>query len=222
MAQPDRERLQMLNRGAQGVGWWKAYRNELAGTYLDYVGYESGAIFIRQYPGAVVPGLLQTPEYAEAITEPDLSNTPKSAIVGLRLHRQAELERRASPPRRYFILDECVIRRHVGIKRDRAIMPNQLLHIAELANGNEDITVRVVPFTAGAHIGLTGPFTLLEFEGGLPDLLYLDSGKGERASFTVSEPEVAEYADQFEVLLDYALPEPESLELLRAAAEEMS
>lgn len=156
------------------------------------------------------------------MTEPDLSDTPKRAVVSLRIHRQAELERRSNPPRRYFILDEGVIRRHVGINKDRAIMPNQLLHIADTANGNENITVRVIPFTAGAHVGLTGPFTLLEFEGGLPDLLYLDCGKGERASITASDPGVAEYADQFEVLVDFALPEPESLELLRAAAEEMS
>ena len=101
-------------------------------------------------------------------------------------------------------------------------MPNQLLYIADMASGDEFITVRVIPFTADAHVGLTGPFTLLEFEGGLPDLVYLDSGKGERASITAGDPDVAEYADQFEVLLDYALSEAESLDMLRTAAEEMS
>jgi hypothetical protein len=221
-SQPERERLQTLNQGARGVGWWNAYRNRVADPYLDYVGYETGAIFIRQYVGAAIPGLLQTQEYAEAMTEPDLSGTSKRDVVSLRIHRQTELERRSSPPRRYFILDEGVIRRHVGINKDRTIMPNQLLYIADKVSGNEDITVRVIPFTADAHIGLTGPFTLLEFEGGLPDLLYLDSGKGERASSTVSDPDVAEYADQFEALVVCALSEPESLELLRVAAEEMS
>ena len=222
-AQAERARLHTLNQAAWGLGWWNAYKNEVAIPYLEYVGYEAGAVFIRQYPGTVIPGLLQTSEYADAITEPALQDEgPARSVVSLRLQRQLELGRRSVPPRRYFILDEGVIRRRVGIKRDPAIMPNQLRSIADVAETDENTTIRVIPFTADAHIGLTGPFTLLEFDGGLPDQLYLDTGQGERARMSSGSPEVAEYADRFELLLDYALPESESPQFLRAAADEMS
>ena len=222
-AQAERERLRALNQGAWGVGWWNAYKNEIDAPYLDYVGYEAGAVFIRQYPGTVVPGLLQTPEYADAITEPAVKDEgPARSVVSLRLQRQLELGRREGPPRRYFILDEGVIRRRVGINRDLSIMPSQLRSIADVAESDGNTTIRVIPFDADAHIGLTGPFTLLEFDGGLPDLLYIDTGQGERARLSSSDPEVAEHADRFEQLLEYALPESESPQFLRAAADEMA
>ena len=65
-----------------------------------------------------------------------------------------------------------MIRRHVGIERNRAIMPNQLRNIADRAERDHLITVRVIPFKAGAHPGLMDPFTLFEFEAGLPDILF--------------------------------------------------
>jgi transcriptional regulator with XRE-family HTH domain len=139
----------------------------------------------------------------------------------LRLQRQAELARRSTPPRQYYVIDEAVIRRHVGIKLDPAIMPDQLTHIADRAQHEELLTIRVIPFAAGAHSGLAGPFTLLEFEGAMPDLLYLDSGR-EASLITGSDPRIGQYADDFEVLLESALPATESIELIRRAAEDLS
>lgn len=216
----ERNRLQALSRGAKGSGWWNAYRNEIPLPYLSYAGYEAGAIFIRQFPGTVVPGLLQITEYADSLTAPMVEH--RQAVVNFRMQRQSELLHRANPPHQYYVIDESVTRRHVGIEIDPAIMPNQLSYIADIADGNELITVRVIPFKAGAHPGLTGPFTLLEFDGGLPDLLYLDTGRGELATITGNDPEVAECADKFESLLDFALTESESLELIRSVAEEIS
>jgi transcriptional regulator with XRE-family HTH domain len=220
-SEAERERLHGLNRGAGAAGWWDAYRSEVPGPYLDYVGYEAGTVFLRQFPGTVVPGLLQTPEYAEALTSFSVDPVQVGAVVDVRLHRQSELQRRSRPPQQYYVLDESVIRRHVGTDRDRGIMPNQLRYIADTAAGNESITVRVIPFNAGVHAGLSGPFTLLEFDDSLSDLLYLDTGRGELATLTGNDPDVAEYADKFESLLDFALPEDQSLELIRSAAEEM-
>ena len=221
MDQPERERLQALNRGARSVGWWNAYRNDAPEPYLNYVSYEAGAVFIRQFPAAFVPGLLQTPEYAEALTRAAVEPEEVNTVVALRLQRQSELARRSRPPRRYFILDECVLRRQIGMINDPAVMPGQLNYIAEAALASELITVRVIPFANGAHAGQAGPFTLLEFDGGLSDLLYLDPGEGERAIMTFNDSDVAEYAVRFEKLVDFALPESESLELIRTIAEEM-
>jgi transcriptional regulator with XRE-family HTH domain len=220
-SEAERERLHKLNRGARGAGWWDAYRAEIPGPYLDYVGYEAGTVFIRQFPGTVVPGLLQTAEYAEALTTSAVDPIQVGSVVNVRLQRQSELMRRSSPPRQYFVLDESVIRRHVGIDRDPGIMPNQLRYIADAATGRKAVTIRVIPFNVGVHAGLSGPFTLLEFDGGVSDLLYLDTGRGELATLTGNDPDVAEYADKFESLLDFALPEDRSLELIRNVAEEM-
>ena len=221
-SESNRERLQALNRGARERGWWDAYRDDVSATYLNYVGYEAGAAFIRQFQGGVVPGLLQTADYAQELTVGTADPLKVAPVVRLRLQRQKELAQRTVPPRQYYVVDEAVIRRHIGIEKDPAIMPNQLRHLADQAEGDELITVRVIPFKAGAHAGLLGPFTLLEFDGGLPDVLYLDAGREAIAMMSGNDPQVAEYADDFETLLEHALSADESIELIRSAAEDMS
>jgi transcriptional regulator with XRE-family HTH domain len=218
-----RERLHLLNKGARAAGWWDKYRDDVAPTYLSYVGFEAGAAFIRQFQSLFVPGLLQTAEYAEAVTINSVDAVRVGAIVGLRLQRQEELAQRDPRPRQYYVVDEAVIRRHVGIAKSPDIMPDQLRHLADKAEHDGLVTVRVIPFEAGAHRGLYGPFTLLEFDGGLPDLLYNDAGRGEFASMVMGDDSrVAEYRDDFELLLEDALSADKSINLIRSAAEEMS
>ena len=218
-----REQLQSLNRGARERAWWDSYRDDVSPTYLNYVGLEAGAAFIRQFQLGFIPGLLQTEEYARAVTVVGSVAPGKvDQVVGLRLRRQAELARRSAPPRQYIVIDEGVIRRHIGTKKDRTIMPNQLRSIADKAERDELVTVRVIPFGTGAHPGLFGPFTLLEFEGGLPDVLYLDAGRGAFTVILGGDPQVAEYADDFENLLEDALPADKSLEFIRGVADEMA
>ena len=89
-----RERLQLLNRGARERGWWDKYREDVSTTYLNYVGFEAGAAFIRQFESGFLPGLLQTAEYAEAVTVNSVNAVRVAAIVGLRLQRQSELAQR--------------------------------------------------------------------------------------------------------------------------------
>lgn len=217
-----RDRLRALNRGAREQRWWDAYRDDIDPTYLTYVGYEAGATFIRQFQPEFVPGLLQMPEYAEELTANSVDAIKVAPVVRLRLQRQSELAQRSAPPRQYYVIDEAVLRRHIGIHRDPAIMPNQLRHIADGAQGEGLITVRVIPFRSGAHIGMAGPFTLLEFDGTMPDLLYLDSGREPTSLVAGNDPQIAQFADDFEVLLESALPADESIEFIRAAAEGLS
>lgn len=217
-----RERLHALNRGAKQPGWWDSYKDVASPDYLSYVGFEAGAAFIRQFQIGVVPGLLQTAEYAKVVTAVvEVHPDEVGPLVNLRMQRQSELANRSVPPRLYFVLDEGVIRRHVGIKRNRAIMPNQLRSIADQAERDNRLTVRVIPFEAGAHPGLIDPFTLLEFEAGLPDILFLDLN---RSAVMVSggDPRVAGYAEDFEELLEDALSAEESIKLVRSVAEDMS
>ena len=215
------DRLHALNHGARERGWWNDYREDITPTNLNYVGYEVGAAVIRQFQGSVVPGLLQTPDYAEALTVYGVEPLKVASVVRLRLERQRYLARRSTPPQQHYVLDEAVIRRHIGIQTDPVIMPNQLLHVAELAEHNEYIDVRIIPFKTGAHAALSGPFTLLEFTGGLPDILYLDAGR-EAIVMTPSNREVAVYADSFASLLGDAISAADSIAFLRNTAEEMS
>jgi len=187
------------------------------------VGFEAGAAFIRQFESGFVPGTMQTPAYAEAITEYSVNSARVKPIVELRLQRQSELAQRSPQPRRYYVVDEAVIRRHVGISKDPAIMPDQLRYMADKAEREDLVTVRVMPFEAGAHRGLSGPFTLLEFDGGLPDVLYIDAGREAFLNITSgNDSRVAEYRDDFETLLEDTLAADKSIELIRSVAEEMS
>ena len=103
---------------------------------------------------ALSPACCRPPEYAEVATLIGPVNPGKvQSFVGLRLRRQSELSKRSSPPRQYFVLDEAVIRRHVGITRNRSIMPDQLRFAADRAEQADLVTVRVIPFDAGAHPG---------------------------------------------------------------------
>jgi transcriptional regulator with XRE-family HTH domain len=218
-----RERLQNLNRNARAGAWWDKYREDVAPTYLSYVGFEAGAAFIREFEFSFLPGLLQTRDYTEAVTVNSVDAVRVGVMVGLRLQRQKELAQRKSPPRQYYVVDEAVIRRHVGISKSPDIMPTQLRAIADKAEQDDLVTFRVIPFRAGAHRGLYGPFTLLEFDGGLPDVLYIDTGQGEYASLVMGDdPRVSEFRDSFELLLEDALPADKSIDLIRSVAEEMS
>jgi transcriptional regulator with XRE-family HTH domain len=222
-----RERLHALNRDAKEPGWWDEYKEYVSPGYLRYVGYEAGAALIRQFQMSFIPGLLQTAEYSEVVTrigpvDPEADQEKIRAHVEFRLRRQAELRRRSAPPRQYFVLDEAVIRRHIGIGTDQAIMPDQLRSVADRAERDELVTVRVIPFSAGAHPGLIAPFTLLEFEAGLPDILFFDADQAEPISIGGDDPKVADHAENFQNLEEIALSAAESIKLIRSAAEDMS
>ena len=218
-----REQLQALNRGTRERAFWNKYRDDIEPIYLNYVGLEAGAAFIRTVESSYVPGLLQTAAYAEALTRNWAGTVKVASVVGLRLERQAELAKRSDKPRQYYVIDEAVIRRHIGVSTDPAIMPDQLRSLADKAEAGELITVRVMPFTVGAHLGLSGPFTLLEFDGGLADYLYMDAGRTEYANLIAGDdPRVWQCRDEFEELVQRALPADKSIELIRTAAESMS
>jgi transcriptional regulator with XRE-family HTH domain len=220
-SQAREERLQALARGAREPAWWNVYRGDVEDSYLNYVGYEAGTSFIRQFTSVFVPGLLQTPEYAQVLAVGSLGPVEVTQVAKLRVQRQDMMTQRDEPPWRFYIVDEAVIRRHIGVRKDPAIMPNQLRHIAETVEDNERITIRVIPFSKGAHLGMYGPFTVLEFDGALPDVLFLEGGRTPSVTSVGDDTRIAEYRDAFETLLDEALTESESLDLIRAVAEEL-
>jgi transcriptional regulator with XRE-family HTH domain len=211
------------HRGAYERAWWDSYAGQVNPAYLEYVGYEAGAVSIRQFQLSLVPGLLQTPPYAEVVTSVNAADARwVTPVTELRFGRQSHLASRSEPPRQLFVIDEAVIRRHVGIRQDPAIMPDQLRSIARRAEQDALVTVRVIPFSAGAHPGIFGPFTLLGFGDGLPDILYRDPGRGTFELAGGDHPQVSEHSADFESLLESALTADESIQLVRTVAEQMS
>ena len=96
--------------GSRERGWWDAYKEDVSPQYLNYVGFEAGAAFIRQFQIGVIPGLLQTAEYAEVVTTVGpLDRSKAQPNIAFRQRRQLELRQRSAPPRQYHVLDEGVI-----------------------------------------------------------------------------------------------------------------
>jgi len=176
-----------------------AYDDVLSKEALKLQRYEKAASIIRQYQPTLMPGLLQTREYAEAllriIASPDDSERAIQRRVEARLERQELLELN-DPPEMFFILDEAVVRRNIGHEAGRAVMRPQIEHLKKV-NELPRVTIQIVPFAVGAYKAMRGPFVLLEFaEASLNDLLYLESPTGEYVA--QEEPsETRPYLEQF-------------------------
>ncbi|MER6142243.1 helix-turn-helix transcriptional regulator [Streptomyces sparsogenes] len=142
-------------------GWWYAYRDLLPPAYRDFISLESEASAASTLETTVVPGLLQTPDYARAVTRaalPDLPPPQVDTLVEVRIARQSVL-RGARPLRLHAVLDEAVLRREVG---GPGVMAAQLRHLAEVA-ALPQVRLQVLPFSAGMPIGITGPFIIFSF-----------------------------------------------------------
>jgi transcriptional regulator with XRE-family HTH domain len=168
-----REALRDLARSASAHGWWHDYSDVLPSWFEAYVGLEEAATGIRAYEIQFVPGLLQTEDYARAVTLLGHHGAPAAEIeqrVGLRMARQVLL----SEPRSvhlWAVLDEAVLRRPAGRP---GVMRRQLQHLLEAAE-RPNVTIQVIPFAAGAHAAAGGPFSILRFaDRDLPDVVFLE------------------------------------------------
>jgi transcriptional regulator with XRE-family HTH domain len=174
-----REKLITLARQGRERGWWHPYREMLSERYTTYIGLEAEAASVLTFQSGMVPGLLQTPDYATAVIHGgahELDPPEVEARVAVRRVRQELLTRSDDPVRLVAVLDEAVLHRNVGGDQ---VMDEQLAQMHELAELPR-VTVQVVPFAVGAHSGLGGPFTLLEFpEPQDPDAAYVENIAGE-------------------------------------------
>jgi transcriptional regulator with XRE-family HTH domain len=176
------------------------YRNDFSAETLRYWGYELSATIIRQVGTLLVPGLLQTEEYARALLEGwgfDADRINK--IWDARSERQ-ELLDRTDAWKAFFILDEAVVRRSVGGKK---VMRLQLERLVEL-NSRGQVTIQIIPFDAGSYSAMRGPFTYLEFaEPDDPDVLYIENPLGD--SVFRDDPDVTgQYLEDFLGLENFA------------------
>ncbi|MFG2788381.1 helix-turn-helix domain-containing protein [Streptomyces sp. NPDC048419] len=166
-----------LAERANEPGWWHMYRDVLPNWFSGYVSLETGARTLRTYEPHYVTGLLQTPRYARAVLRGGLPNGSEEELdrrVDVRLRRQSLLEKQDAPTL-WAVLEEAVLHRVVGGPEVMREQIDRLLEVSDL----EHVSVDVVPFAAGAHVGACAPFTYFRFEEPeLPDIVYSEALTG--------------------------------------------
>jgi hypothetical protein len=198
----DRERLSDLARRGRARAWWTPYRSSVPDPYDEYVALEAEAVLISEWEAQVVPGLLQTDEYAHAVIEVGADVADPAVLqrrLALRMARQAVLTRQPQPILR-MVLDEAVLHREVG---GREVLQRQLAKLMA-DSSRPGLELRVLPFSAGAHAGQTESFMVLEFEAGTRSpIVHIEGLTG--GLFRVKPNEVAVYQDALADLRQRAL-----------------
>jgi transcriptional regulator with XRE-family HTH domain len=211
-----RQVLVDMGREGHRKGWWADYDDVLPSGFDIYVGLEAEASGLRCYETTLVHGLLQTGGYATAVLRelcPKDTEEQVRKMVDLRMQRQRILEN-APPVELWLILDEAAIRRCVG---GVLVMSQQLEHLVE-ASRWPNVTLQVLGFEAGAHAGMDGPFSILEFpertdhdvackDGGYFGIVYLEKDR-----------EVRLFTEAFDRLRAAAMSPAASTQLIESVA----
>jgi hypothetical protein len=173
-----------------------------------YIGLETDAESLRVYEPQIITGLLQTRSYAEAIIRggsPETSESETDKRVQVRLRRQDRVTAEKEPLRLWVVLDEAALHRVVGNKQ---VMREQLEHVAEMSQ-LPHITVQVLPFTVGAHPGLNGQYSILEFvDAADSSVVYIEGVTSDL--YLEKAPDVQKYTVMYEHLRAQALNVEES------------
>jgi transcriptional regulator with XRE-family HTH domain len=214
-----RQILVDMAREGHRKGWWSVYDDVLPTGFGIYVGLEVEAAGLRSYEAEVVHGLFQTPDYARAVLREVFnrdSDEHVERLVDLRMKRKDVLDR--DPPLDvWLILDEAVIRRAIG---GPEVMRAQLTRLTE-ASKMPNVTIQVLPFSSGAHAGLRGSFSILEFpERADPDVAYVDSLAG--IIYLEKDREVRSCGEAFDRLRATALSPGASAELIADAVKDLA
>ncbi|MYW06069.1 helix-turn-helix transcriptional regulator [Streptomyces sp. SID3343] len=206
--------IEDLLRKANQRAWWQQYGDVTPGWLRRLISLEDSATQIRSYEVHVVPGLLQTPDYARAVIKAGLPNASPAEIerrVELRVLRQQVL-RCPERPLMLALLDESILWRPVGGDR---VMARQMRALRE-ATERDGIHVRVVCFDKGASITPPSSITLLKFaHGGLAEMVYLE--QIESATYLSRTSDVERYRHVLDLLRAVAESRRSSLAMLRSA-----
>jgi transcriptional regulator with XRE-family HTH domain len=206
-----RDSLVQLARESRQKGWWHAYGDTVQPQFGTYLGLESAASEIRIYEVNLIPGLLQTEDYARSVITAGMVNSPRADIerrVALRMERQRLTI--ASPPKMWAVLDEAALRRQVG---GSEVMRVQLEYL-------RNVSLQVIPFGGGAHPAMGRPFVILAFgEEADPDVVYLEDLTS--ALWVENVEEVDRYNVFFNHLQATALSFENSAALMTAVLKEM-
>lgn len=212
-----REALVAIARKSRERGWWHAFRSVVSTDLANYISIEYGASSIRIFQTLLMPGLLQTKDYARSVaTVFPRPHSPETVeqLIEIRLRRQEMMLHKTEPVPLKVVLDESVLHRSIG---GRSVMQGQLLRLLELAQG-DTVSLQILPYAVGAHIGLGGPFTLFGFAEPMDlDIVHVEN----HVNFILvdDEDDIRHYEIVFQRVQESALPESESLALVQEIAE---
>ncbi|MET8311317.1 helix-turn-helix transcriptional regulator [Micromonospora sp. NPDC005173] len=220
------EAMRGLAVETKSKGWWHAYGDAVPSWFELYVGLESAASRLRGYDESLIPGILQTRAYADALFRLGrmLSDDEREQAVEVRLQRQASLTRRLpAAPRLEAVLSEAVLRRTVGGQTTMAAQLDHVLKLAELPT----VSVRVLPLAAGPQPGaVAGTFMILDFPPGNggravpePSVVYSESLTG--ALYLDKPDELAAYERVWRGLDSLSLHEAESKDMIKRITGEI-
>lgn len=216
----ERDHILTLVNEARLRGWWQPYTDALTAEHRDYIGLEAEAWTVRNFESMLIPGLLQTEEYARLVVAGIAPGTPAdtiTALVAVRMERQ-KLLTSEHPPYLHALIDEAALRRIPP-----AVKAAQLRRLLEAADA-PNIQIQVVPFDAGIHPGV-GPFVVLSYisaPDGRPadaEVVYVDTRGGEL--FREDPAEVAQYTDAFEHLVRLSLSAKQTTDMIAGLLENL-
>jgi transcriptional regulator with XRE-family HTH domain len=210
--------LARLSQASRTRQWYSRYR--LTGDFQRFVAFEHEAAVINIWQILLIPGMLQTEEYAAAVTALATRRSPGDkdvqARVKLRMDRQrAFRERLGQPgaPRIVAMIDESVLRRPLG---GPDVLRRQLDHLLTLAEDSDTYSFGVTPLDLAHHSGVGGPFELLQFAGSdHGDVLFAESAAG-ADSISTDDEQSALFKTIFQDLLRYGLTGEDALDMIRA------
>ncbi|MEU9730660.1 helix-turn-helix transcriptional regulator [Streptomyces sp. NPDC048002] len=207
--------LMQMAKDSRQQGWWHSFGDI---PYSVYIGLETDAASLRVYDPQVVPGLLQTKSYAEALIQGALPEVTPGDIdkrVQVRLRRQERISAPDNPLRLWAVLDEAALRREVG---SRHVMIEQLEHLIEMSR-LPHVTVQVIPFTMGAHPGVSGQYAILEFpDAADSSVVYIEGVTSDL--YLEKAQDVQKYSVMYEHLRAQALNADQSREFISKAAKD--
>ncbi|MFF9626203.1 helix-turn-helix domain-containing protein [Streptomyces griseosporeus] len=207
--------LMQMAKDSRQQGWWHTFGDI---PYSVYIGLETDAASLRVYDPQVVPGLLQTRQYAEALIAGALPETAPADIekrVQVRMRRQERITAQENPLRLWTVLDEAALKRVVG---NRTIMREQLEHLVEQSQ-LPHVTVQVIPFEMGAHPGLNGQYAILEFpDAADSSVVYIEGVTSDL--YLEKANDVQKYSVMYEHLRAQALNVEQSLQFIQKIAKE--
>jgi transcriptional regulator with XRE-family HTH domain len=219
------EALMGLAKETKARGWWHSYGDVIPEGFHVYFGLEEAASRFAWYESELVPGLLQTEDYARTVIRADNPGVDDKEIerrVDVRMDRQALLTRVTNPPVLYVALNEAILHRPVGGQK---VMARQLERLVE-AGRLPTVSVRVMPFGAGLHHGaMSGPFVILRFplngngQETEPPTVYVDGFTG--ALYLDKPHEIDRYDTAFTNIWESSLDERASEELITQVAREL-
>jgi transcriptional regulator with XRE-family HTH domain len=206
-----------LARESRQKGWWRDFGDAVPEGFETFVGLEAEAAALRTFEPECVPGLLQSEDYARAVIRASMLTAPEDEIarhVAVRMARQGRLSG-ADAPSLWVVLGEAAIRRAVG---GAAVMRTQLARLLN-ASDRASVTLQVLPFSAGAHPGLDGAFTVLGFPGD-PDVVYVHYYTG--TVYLEKPDDTRAYSLMFDHLRALAVAPGASRDMIARARDELA